>query len=169
MVDEKSAGVLFIEESVETFKSYKRLADRAIAQVENDGDLHWQPHEDVNSIAVIVKHMSGNMVSRWTDFLTTDGEKPDRNRDGEFESGELSRDELLGIWERGWNVLFAALAELGEEHLRQIVYIRQEPHTVVKAIVRQISHYAYHVGQIVHIAKEIKGEQFVSLSIPRKK
>jgi hypothetical protein len=169
MENGQSIGALFIKDSVETFKSYKQLADRAIAQLEDESSLHWSPHPDVNSIAIIVKHLSGNMQSRWTDFLTTDGEKPDRDRDWEFVDGEMSWIELFNVWERGWNALFDALAGLREEHLQQIVYIRQEPLTVVKAIVRQISHYAYHVGQIVHIAKEIKGEQFVSLSIPKKK
>jgi Protein of unknown function (DUF1572) len=137
--------------------------------LEDDAQLHWSPHKEVNSIAINIKHMSGNMVSRWTDFLTTDGEKPDRNRDGEFEAGDLSRKELLGIWERGWSVVFAVMKELSEADLQRIVHIKQKPLTVMQAIVHQIAHYAYHVGQIVHIAKTLKEHRFESLSIPKKK
>jgi len=160
---------IWINETTHTFRTYKSLADKAMAQVTDDQLLHWSPNQEVNSIAVIVQHMSGNMISRWTDFLTTDGEKDWRDRDAEFVEHLATRDEILAAWERGWEVLFTALEQLTAEDLVKTVYIRQEPHSVVKAILRQVSHYAYHVGQIVHIAKELQSDKWQFLSIPRKK
>jgi hypothetical protein len=150
------------------FRSIKRLAEKAIAQV-SDGDLHWQPDKESNSIAIIMKHISGNLVSRWTDFLTSDGEKPNRNRDAEFEDSNLPREELLKQWEAGWDCLFKTLAGISESDLEKTVYIRGEAHSVLKAITRQIWHYGYHVGQIVYIAKHLRSEKWNTLSIPRGK
>ncbi|GIP39730.1 hypothetical protein J31TS4_30100 [Paenibacillus sp. J31TS4] len=164
-----STGNVFLKEAIETFRSYKKLGDKAMAQLDNASDLHWTPNSESNSIAVIVKHLRGNMLSRWTDFLTSDGEKPDRQRDEEFAGGEESAETVLAWWEEGWEVVFRTLSELTEEDLMRTVTIRQEPHSVVKAILRQISHYSYHVGQIVYIAKQRKAEGFESLSIPRRR
>lgn len=146
---------------------YKRLAERAIEQVSDD-DLFRLIDPEANSIALVIKHMAGNMRSRWTDFLTTDGEKPDRNRDSEFEPGaDDTRKAMLARWEAGWATLFAALEPLGAADLEHTVAIRGEPHTVLQAIQRQLTHYAYHVGQIVLLAKHFAGPRWRSLSIPK--
>jgi hypothetical protein len=150
------------------FRMYKNLGDKAIAQLENN-HLNWSANEDTNSIATIVKHMWGNMLSRWIDFKTTDGEKPWRKRDAEFEQTELSRSQILEMWEEGWACLFHALDTITDEELEQIIYIRNEGHTILEAVNRQIGHYAYHVGQIVYIAKMCKSTSWDSLSIPRNK
>ncbi|MBS8264055.1 DUF1572 domain-containing protein [Mesobacillus boroniphilus] len=121
--------------------------------------LHYSPNEESNSIAIIANHMSGNLKSRFRDFLTTDGEKPDRNRDGEFEGTFATREDLLSHWDDGWTVLFQTLSQLSEKDMEQTVYIRNEPHTAIKAIQRQIVHQANHAGQIVYLAKMIKKEQ----------
>ncbi len=134
-----------------------------------DDQLFAQPNEESNSIAIIVKHLAGNMMSRWTDFLTTDGEKPWRNRDDEFVDEFKSREELMAFWEKGWNCLFHALEGLADHQLETIVYIRNEGHTVTEAINRQLCHYAYHVGQIVYVAKLLSNTDWKSLSIPRNK
>jgi len=155
----------YLESVRKQFAYYKMLGDKAMAQV-SDEHLFWQPGEESNSIAVIVKHLSGNMISRWTDFLTTDGEKPDRNRDGEFESSEHSRAEVLAIWEHGWKCFFDTLNILQKSDLDKIIYIRNQGHSVVEAINRQLAHYPYHVGQIVFLSKMV-AEQWQSLSIPR--
>src|SRR5699024_3580109 len=131
-----------------------------------DGALHWSANEASNSIAVIVKHMSGNMISRWTDFLITDGEKPNRRRDEEFLDTLKSKAEIISAWEKGWAVLFKAIGALDENDLLKSITIRGEKHTVIDAIERQLAHYAYHVGQIVYIGKEIKNENWESLCIP---
>ena len=146
---------------------YKSLGEKAIAQIE-DEKLFWQYNNDSNSIANIVKHLSGNMISRWTDFLTTDGEKEWRNRDGEFENDIKTRAEVIAIWDKGWDRLFKTLSELNPEDLEKIIYIRNEAHTVMEAINRQLAHYPYHVGQIVYIAKMAKNSDWESLSIPKK-
>jgi hypothetical protein len=152
------------------FLYYKSLGEKAIAQVEDEKKLFWQYNEDSNSIATIVKHLSGNMISRWTDFFTTDGEKEWRNRDSEFENDLKTRAEVMDIWNKGWDRLFKTLnEEIKPEDLERIIYIRNEGHTVMEAINRQLAHYPYHVGQIVFIAKMIKGESWESLSIPRNK
>lgn len=157
----------YLDSAKRQFKLYKQLGEKAIAQVA-DADLNWQANEDSNSIALIVKHMWGNMLSRWTDFLTTDGEKPWRQRDAEFE-GALTRDELMQKWEEGWQCLFNALDSITDTDLERIVYIRNEGDTVLNAINRQISHYCYHVGQIVYISKLRSIKEWESLSIPRNK
>jgi hypothetical protein len=150
-----------------TFRNYKALGERAMAQV-SDADLHRLLDADANSIALIVKHLSGNLRSRLADFLTTDGEKPDRNRDDEFEmSGPVSREELLGWWERGWTVALSTLDGLTPADLERTVTIRQEPFLVVEALNRIATHTAYHVGQIVLLAKHFAGAGWTSLSIPK--
>ena len=153
---------------VQDFRTLKSLADKAIAQVP-DRDLHWQPDKESNSIAVIMKHLSGNMMSRWTDFLTTDGEKPSRDRDAEFESENASRDQLLTQWESGWARLFHTLDGLTESDLSRTIIIRGQAQSVVEAITRQIGHYGYHIGQIVYVAKHLRSEEWKNLSIPRGK
>lgn len=165
----RSFEEIFVSETIQTFQTYKDLGEKAIAQITDDYLLHYSPNENVNSIAVIVKHMSGNMRSRWTDFLTSDGEKEWRDRDAEFVDDLASRDQIHDAWEQGWQVLFAALGQLTAEDLTKTIYIRKKPLTVVNAIQRQVSHYAYHVGQIVHIAKELQSDNWISLSIPKKK
>lgn len=150
------------------FRYYKSLGEKAISQVEEQ-KLFWQFNEDSNSIATIVKHLSGNMLSRWTDFFTTDGEKEWRNRDGEFENDLKTKEEVLALWDKGWNCLFAALEGIKPDDLEKIIYIRNEGHTVMEAINRQLAHYPYHVGQIVYVAKMIKSTDWESLSIPRNK
>lgn len=127
----------------------------------------WQSNEDANSISIIVKHMVGNMLSRWTNFLTEDGEKTWRNRDNEFVGSYQTKEEIIASWESGWHCLFSAINPLREEDLERIIYIRNGGHTVVEAINRQLAHYAYHVGQIVFLEKLIKGDEWQSLSIPK--
>ncbi len=158
----------FLEDSLEMFRQYKQLAERALAQA-NDQYLFTVLDGDDNSIALIVKHMVGNMRSRWTDFLTTDGEKPDRNRDSEFVEPPQTRAELMEIWETGWRLVFAALEPLSESDLARTVTIRAEPHSVMQAINRQLAHYALHIGQIILLAKHFAGEGWQTLSIPKKK
>lgn len=146
---------------------YKKLAESAIEQV-NEEELFWKFNDESNSIAVIVTHTAGNMISRFTDFLTSDGEKPWRNRDAEFDNKEVSREDLLLRWRQGWECLFQAIDMLQPEDLKRIVTIRDKDHTVVEALQRQLSHIAYHVGQIVFIAKMIRDDKWKTLSIPRK-
>ena len=157
----------YVEDSIALFHHYKKLGEGAMAQLD-DKQFSVALDPEMNSVALIVKHMAGNMRSRWTDFLTTDGEKADRNRDGEFEAPPASRDEVLRIWEQGWNCVFAALAPLQDADLTRTVTIRGEPHSVMQAINRQIAHYSYHVGQIVFLAKHLQSEKWKSLSVPRK-
>lgn len=147
---------------------YKSLAEKAIAQLP-DEKLCWQPNEESNSIATIIRHMSGNMLSRFTDFLVSDGEKPWRKRDEEFENPVCTRNELMAIWEKGWQCVFDTLATLDESHLENIVYIRNEAHTVTEALNRQLAHYPYHVGQIVYIAKMLTAGSWQGLTMPKKK
>jgi len=158
----------YIEDSLTIFRHYKSLAERAMVQVTDD-QLTQTLDAESNSIAVIVKHMAGNMRSRWTDFLTTDGEKPDRHRDSEFEAPPSTRAELMETWESGWKCVFIALEALTEADLARTLYIRTEPHSVMQAINRQIAHYACHVGQIVFLAKHFRSSEWKSLSIPRGK
>ena len=160
----------FLDSARKTFAAYKTLGDKAFAQLPDDADYGRAIGAESNSIAVIVKHLRGNMRSRWTDYLTTDGEKPDRRRDEEFEpGGGVTRAEVVGWWEEGWGYLTAALGALTPEDLGRTVRLRGEPLTVVEAINRQMAHAAYHVGQVVYLAKQWRGEGFESLSIPRKK
>lgn len=156
----------FLESSRRLFRYYKGLGDKAMAQVDDEALMH-QPDPESNSIALIVKHMSGNMLSRWTDFLTSDGEKTWRQRDQEFEGSYADREALLEAWEKGWQCLFDAVDPLTAADIERIVYIRNEGHTVMEAIQRQIAHYSYHVGQIVFLAKHLSGAQWQSLSIPK--
>lgn len=149
------------------FHDYKSLGEKAMQQLDPPQLFHTSK-EDCNSIAMIVKHLHGNMLSRWTDFLTTDGEKPGRNRDGEFENN-LNTDNIFTIWNLGWQCLFTALDELTPAELMNTIHIRQEPMSAMSAINRQLAHYAYHVGQIVFAAKELKQTEWNSLSIPLKK
>lgn len=157
-----------VEDSLSLFRYYKSLADRAMAQV-SDEQLGIALDQEMNSIAVNVKHMAGNMRSRWTDFLTTDGEKPDRNRDSEFEAPPVSRAELMELWEAGWDLVFKAIEPLTEADLARRVTIRGEAHSVLQAINRQLTHYAYHCGQIVLLAKHFQAANWKSLSVPRGK
>jgi uncharacterized damage-inducible protein DinB len=157
----------YLLDSLDLFRYYKKLAERAMAQV-TDGQLLAVLDGEMNSIAVIVKHMAGNMRSRWTDFLTSDGEKPDRARDAEFTDPPATRETLLAIWEEGWQCMFNALERLSEEDLQRTVTIRGEAHSVMQAINRQVAHYSYHCGQIVLLAKHFKHDEWQSLSIPRR-
>ncbi len=158
-----------LENTIGVFKNYRSLAEKATAQLNTDKDFHYAPDAESNSIAVIMKHMSGNMISRWTDFLTTDGEKPNRNRDSEFIDGTETREQLIQLWEKGWSVFLNTLNSLTEKDLMKTVPIRGEGLTVLQALNRQTAHYAYHVGQIVFLAKHIKSTEFKSLSIPKNK
>jgi hypothetical protein len=157
----------YLDDSISLFVYYKRLAERAMDQV-SDEQLFTPIDSDANSIAIIVKHMAGNMRSRWTDFLTSDGEKPDRNRDSEFEDPPATRAAVLASWEAGWSCLFSALHALTDDDLARTVTIRGEPHSVMQAINRQLAHYPHHVGQIVLLAKHFAGGKWQSLSIPRR-
>lgn len=158
----------YLEDALAVFRQSKRLAEGAIAQV-SDAQLYATLDEEMNSIAVIMKHMAGNMRSRWTDFLTSDGEKPDRNRETEFEAPPPTRAELMAMWENGWSLVFQTLEPLREDQLATVVTIRGERHAVMQAINRQVAHYSYHVGQIVFLAKHWAGPAWRSLSIPRGK
>jgi hypothetical protein len=151
---------------IDAFRANKSLADRAVAQVPED-KLHVALDEHTNSIAVIMKHVAGNLRSRWTDFLTTDGEKPNRNRDDEFVDKFMSRQELLDYWEQGWSCLFATLSALTPEDLYKTVTIRGEPHTVPLAMARSLGHTCYHIGQIVQLARHHAGDSWNTLTIPR--
>lgn len=156
----------YIEDSLSLFRHYKKLAERAMEQT-SDEQLFTAIDAESNSIAIIVKHIAGNMRSRWTDFLESDGEKPNRMRDSEFESPPETREALLELWEKGWALLFGALEPLSDEDLKRTVVIRGEPHSVMQAINRQMAHYANHVGQIVFLAKHLASDKWQSLSIPR--
>jgi hypothetical protein len=156
----------FLSASINAFEANKRLADRAVEQVPDD-KLHAALDVHTNSIAVIMKHIAGNLASRWTDFLTTDGEKPWRNRDGEFVEIAGSRAELLEMWERGWACLLTTLKGLKREDLERTVTIRGEPHTVPLALERSLGHTCYHIGQIVQVARIHAGEKWNTLTIPR--
>ncbi|WP_300565323.1 DUF1572 family protein [Flavobacterium sp.] len=158
----------FLESIKRLFLYYKTLGEKAMEQLEPE-QLFISVNEDTNSIATIVKHLSGNMISRWTDFLTTDGEKEWRNRDGEFEETIKTKEELLQTWDKGWNCLFNTINALTPDQLSEIIYIRNEGHTVSDAINRQLAHYPYHIGQIVFYAKMLKKSEWDSLSIPKNK
>jgi Protein of unknown function (DUF1572) len=166
---ESDVGRAYLEDVVLQFRKYKDLADKAVAQVA-DADLFRAPDSESNSIAVILKHISGNMRSRWTDFLTTDGEKTFRDRDAEFElDGGDSKARVMERWEAGWRLLFETLTGLSPGDLLLTVTLRGEPHTVLQAIDRQLTHYAYHVGQVVYVARLFTGARWKSLSIPKGK
>lgn len=156
----------YIEDALAIFRQYKQLGERAMAQVSDD-QLFALLDDEANSIAIIVKHMTGNMRSRWTDFLTTDGEKPTRNRDSEFVDPPATREALLREWEEGWMCVFRAIEPLTDADLTRTITIRGEAHSVMQAINRQLAHYPQHVGQIVLLAKHWAGPQWQSLSVPR--
>jgi Protein of unknown function (DUF1572) len=156
----------YIEDSLTLFRQCKKIADGAMAQV-TDEQLYVALDGEMNSIAVIAKHMAGNMRSRWTDFLTSDGEKPDRDRDAEFLDPPDGREALMNLWEHGWSCLFHALESLTDADLTRTVTIRGEAHSVMQAINRQVAHYSIHCGQIIFLAKHLRGAEWKSLSIPR--
>ena len=158
----------YMEDSISLFRYYKKLGEGAMEQA-SDEQLFAALDVEMNSIAIIVKHMAGNMRSRWTDFLTSDGEKPNRNRDSEFVAPPATREDLLRIWNEGWERVFEALEPLSDSDLERKVMIRGERHSVMQAINRQIAHYSYHVGQIVFLAKHFKGADWKSLTVPRNK
>ena len=156
----------YVEDSITLFRQCKKIADGAMAQV-TDEQLYVALDGEMNSIAVIAKHMAGNMRSRWTDFLTSDGEKPDRDRDAEFLDPPDGREALMNLWEHGWSCLFHALESLTDADLTRTVTIRGEAHSVMQAINRQVAHYSIHCGQIIFLAKHLRGAEWKSLSIPR--
>ncbi|HYX00206.1 MAG TPA: DUF1572 domain-containing protein [Candidatus Elarobacter sp.] len=158
----------YLKDSIDLFRYYKKLGERAMVQCPDEG-IFTVVDAESNSIAIIVKHLAGNMRSRWTDFLTTDGEKPDRNRDTEFEEPPATRAELMELWERGWKYLFDALEPLTDTDASRTVTIRTEPHSVMQAVNRQVAHYSYHVGQIVYLARHFAGDKWQSLTIPKRK
>lgn len=158
----------YLDNTIAEFLKLKSMADKSFAQLA-DKDFYYKPDVGDNSLAIIIRHMSGNMVSRWTDFLTTDGEKPNRNRDAEFEDKVLTKAELLAIWEQGWQVFMDTMYSLTEADAMKEITIRGEKHTVIQAINRQLTHYGYHTGQIVYLAKHIRSSDWVTLSIPKKK
>jgi hypothetical protein len=165
----ESIGQHYLDDVLHAFRDYKKLAERALAQI-SDEHFFATLDPESNSIAVNIKHMAGNMFSRWTDFLTTDGEKPNRDRDMEFVIlPDTGKTELLAYWEKGWQCVFAAIEPLGPDDLLRTVLIRGQEHTVMQAINRQTAHYAYHTGQIVYLAKHFKSSEWQSLSVPRNK
>ncbi len=153
-------------DALESFRSYKKLAERAIAQVSDD-EFFRSIDAEANSIAVVVKHIAGNLHSRWSDFLTTDGEKPTRNRDMEFEMAGDTRESLMQFWDSGWATLFGAIEPLTVEDFSKTITIRGEPHSIIEAINRQLTHYAYHIGQIVLLAKHFRSADWKTLSVPK--
>jgi hypothetical protein len=161
-----SIGAIYLDSAIRRLLTYKTLGDSTFAQLE-ENDFHYVPNPESNSIAVIIRHLHGNMLSRWTNFLTEDGEKPDRNRDAEFIPPPLGKDAVIALWEEGWNCLLTALRALRDQDLVKTITIRHEPLIVIDAINRQLAHYPHHVGQIVYIGKMIRNEKWQSLSIPR--
>lgn len=158
----------YLNSVTKQFEYYKILGDKTILQLDAD-KLFWSPNEESNSIAIIVGHLWGNMLSRWTDFLHSDGEKEWRNRDTEFEESITSKEELIQKWEAGWKCLFDAISTINESNFNQTIYIRNQEHRITEAINRQMMHYAYHVGQIVFLGKLIQNKNWQSLSIPKGK
>lgn len=163
-----SAGSEYLRVMKELFAKYKNMGDKTFSQLD-EKDFHYKIDEESNSIAIIIQHIGGNMVSRFRNFLTSDGEKSDRNRDNEFEEQNLSSKDLINKWEQGWKIFFSEFDKLRESDLTKVVMIRNEPHSVIEALDRQATHYAYHIGQIVFIAKHIKKENWKTLSIPKGK
>ena len=157
----------YFDDALKSFRSYKKLAEKAFAQLK-DEEFFITLDEEANSVAVIMKHMAGNMFSRWTDFLTSDGEKPNRNRDMEFViESKTTKSDVIDYWERGWACVFNALEALSPQDFEKTVKIRGEDHTIVEAINRQLTHYSYHVGQIVFLAKHFRSANWQSLSVPK--
>ena len=168
-MSDQSPAEHYLADAIRTFRYYKKLAEGAFGQINNE-DFFRTLDTESNSIAVNIKHMAGNMISRWTDFLTTDGEKPERDRDMEFEMlPGTSKADMLTYWEKGWQCVFAAVEPLQPDDLMRTVTIRGQDHTVIQAINRQLAHYAYHTGQIVFLAKHFKSSEWQSLSVPRNK
>ncbi|KHF38214.1 DUF1572 domain-containing protein [Halalkalibacter okhensis] len=161
-------GKEYLRVVIERFNSVKILGDKTLNQLSEE-EIHWNYNSESNSVAIIVKHLSGNMVSRWNDFLTSDGEKEYRNRDEEFVDDISTKAELITVWEKGWKVLIDTLTDLREQDLLKSINIRGESHLVLEAIERQMAHYAYHIGQIVYIGKQLKDNDWKSLSIPKGK
>jgi len=159
-------GKEFLETAIRRIKYYKDLGDKTFEQL-RDPDFHYQPNAESNSIAIIIQHMAGNMLSRWTNFLTEDGEKEWRERDDEFEVHDYNKQQLTDLWEKGWACFLDALNPLMENDLMKTIYIRREPLTVIDAINRQLAHYPYHIGQIIYIARIIKDKDWKNLSIPK--
>ena len=157
---------IFLDSAVQQFRDYKLLAEKTFAQLQ-ENDFHYQPNDETNSIAINITHLHGNMLSRWTNFLTEDGEKEWRQRDDEFETHSYTQEKLLQLWEQGWLTVFNALESLKAGDLEKTIYIRSKPLTVLDAFQRQLTHYSYHVGQIVMLGKIIKGSAWKSLSIPK--
>ncbi len=151
---------------IEQFKHFKERAEKAIAQLSEE-ELHWKPNEESNNIAIIIKHLSGNMHSRWVDFLTTDGEKPYRDRDSEFIDDFQTKEQLMQKWEDGWKLLFNTIENLKENDLHKTVTLRQQPISVLQAIQIEVAHISYHLGQIIYIGKQIKDKEWTILSIPK--
>ncbi len=156
----------FLKDCIKRFQYYKELGDKTLDQVSED-ELHWMPSSESNSIALIIQHLHGNMKSRWTNFLTEDGEKPWRNRDQEFEPQTWTKTQAMDFWNQGWACLLDTLIDLKKEDLQKTIYIRTEPLLVYDAILRQLAHYPYHVGQIVYLGRMIRNDQWKSLSIPK--
>ena len=169
MADNTSVAASYLDEAFRAFRGYKRLADGALVQL-TDQDFFHLPDPESNSVALVVKHITGNLRSRWEDFLTTDGEKPDRNRDQEFVLNPAdTREELMRCWERSWETVFNSVKSLKPEDITRTVYIRREPHTVLQATNRSMLHTAYHVGQILYLGKHLRGAEWKTLSIPKGK
>ncbi|MGZ8518437.1 MAG: DUF1572 family protein [Chitinophagaceae bacterium] len=158
--------IIFLKSAIQQFRDYKLLAEKTFAQI-NEADFRYQPNETTNSMAINITHLHGNMLSRWTNFLTEDGEKEWRKRDDEFETHQYSKEKLLQLWEEGWQEMFNSLEVLTASDLEKTIYIRSKPLTVIEAIHRQLTHYAYHVGQVVMLGKIIKGAQWQTLSIAK--
>ncbi|MBB6499281.1 DUF1572 domain-containing protein [Pedobacter cryoconitis] len=156
----------YLDSTIKQFEYYKMLGEKTFSQLDDDA-LFYQFNEESNSIAAIVKHISGNMLSRWTDFLTTDGEKAGRDREAEFDNDLKDRAEMMTRWDEGWACLFQALETVNEDNFGQTIYIRNQGHSITEAINRQLAHYPYHIGQIVYIGKMLKAKEWSSLSIPR--
>ena len=169
MTNDESIAAACLDESFRTFRGYKRMADAALAQLD-DSDFFRLPDPESNNVAIIVKHIAGNLRSRWTDFLTSDGEKPDRNRDQEFVLADSdTREDLMRYWERSWETVFNSIQSLKPDDVQRMVTIRGQPHTVLQALHRSLTHAAYHVGQIVFLAKHLRGAEWKTLSIPKGK
>jgi hypothetical protein len=163
----EAIGKEYLQTVIRRVRYYKDLADKTFEQLNNDTDFHYQPNDESNSIAVIIQHTAGNMLSRWTNFLTEDGEKEWRQRDDEFTVHAYNKQQLLEIWEQGWKCFLDALQSLNDDDLLKTIYIRQEKLSVIDAINRQLAHYPYHTGQIVYLGRMIKGPDWKNLSIPK--
>lgn len=164
-----SIAAHYLDEIRRQLRGHKRLAEAGLAQLKDD-DFFVTLDPESNSVAILIKHVSGNMRSRFTDFLTTDGEKPDRHRDTEFEiTSKTTREELMHWWEQGWACVFAAVDALAPDDLMRTIYIRQEPHTVVQALNRALTHYAFHLGQVIFLAKHLRSTEWKTLTVPRGK